>query len=369
MPVILRQSLIGLLLLVLAALPACRQSAPTTSPATAPELTPPEPADMDAFESLPDVVTLDNGQLAVGISPAVGRIVSLIPAGGDNLLWRATRRQIAADRARRQWHYFNWGGDKVWPALQLSWERMFSQNGPWPPPPIIDGDPWKVVEQTPLALTLESGINTQLNVQVRRRIELDADRPHLVIANTITRIKPSPYPVMIWSITQVKTPQSTFLAIADDRPDPATPWIVMSPQSTFDPAWVTPLDAAIAVRPDFAGVPEAKSSMKVGAFGRFIAAAWDKHLLVERVNFEPRGSYPDGSNIQVYSDLIYTEIETLSPQVHLQPGESLTNTIHWFVLPRPAGDDPALLSAITAPAPAPGSVPSPTPAPVPPPAR
>ncbi len=289
-----------------------------------------------------DVVALSNEHLTVEVSPAAGRLVSLIPAGGENLLWRASQQQIAEDRQRPRRVYLNWGGDKVWPALQAIWPRILNIAGQWPPIPVIDGDPWRLVDQSSNTLTIESAISPHLNVQVRRRIQLHPAEPRLTITNTLTRIKPSPFPVHIWSVSQVRNPRFALLGLAPDRPEPDITWIPFGGISKFQPHWTVELDGAIKYQPGF------DKATKIGTFGEWIAGVWPERILLQRTRFDPRAAYPDGSNIQIYTSPKYTEIETLSPQVHLQPGESLTNTVDWFILDRPDADNQGLVNRLAA---------------------
>lgn len=71
---------------------------------------------------------------------------------------------------------------------------------------------------------------------------------------------------------------------------------------------------------------------------------WDDYAFVQATSYHPDGSYLDASSAQVYYDENVLELEMLSPSEHLQPGQTLTNTVHWWLIPR--GDmDAAALAA------------------------
>ena len=96
--------------------------------------------------AFPDAVTLDNGHIRVGVSPAAGRIVDFAPSGGGNLLWLNTGAEVREQRGSGRW--VNYGGDRLWPELYNYWRSIRRVNIP---DPQIDGGGWVLVERAPLA--------------------------------------------------------------------------------------------------------------------------------------------------------------------------------------------------------------------------
>ena len=79
----------------------------------------------------------------------------------------------------------------------------------------------------------------------------------------------------------------------------------------------------------------------------WIAGERDGVVLLERASTEATGDYPDqGSRVTLYANtgLGYTEIETLSPEVLLKPGETLENTLTMEVFAVAGTNDACFLS-------------------------
>ena len=276
-----------------------------------------------------DAIALTNGQVDIAVSPDVGRIVAFGRTGGDNLLWVPAQKAIDDARAKDQWA--NFGGDKVWPALQAIWPRFVPSGGGWPPDRIIDGQPWTVLDQSDRHVTIQSRINPDLNAKVTRRIELVADQPAVRITNTLERVGPSVLPVMIWTVSNVPHPDYTLMALAADRPanERDHPFVRFSNKKDIDNR-VEILDGAVRFN------VTTERSLKTGTLGPWVAGVWPDTIFAQYTTFDPAGSYPDRSCSQVYCDGNYVELELLSPQRHLQPGESMTLDVTWRLLTAPA---------------------------------
>jgi len=331
-----------LLTMLLTGVTAC--GGPATSADPAP---PPDPAPTPATTAPPtdrptgtdlraamETIELRNDAAYVRVTPEIGRITGFGRIGEANRLWlddgAAPAKALANDR------YVNWGGDKVWPAQQTVWQRALGRQ--WPPDGVIDGRPWTVIERSARHVVIESRIHEQLHVQARRTIRLDDTSAEVTITNALKQVRPTPYPVTIWSVTQVARP-AFGLMDADPASPLDEPWLNLA-GGRFDPAWASELPTAVRYDP-----PTDKGT-KIGAFGRWVAAVYDDGVFVQFTGFNPRAMYLDGSNLQLYADGRYMELETLSPNAHLMPGESIRNVVVWRLIDRPAGDAAAIAARI-----------------------
>ena len=201
-----------------------------------------------AFE---DEIRLENSQITVGVSPQVGRIVRFHRRGEPNLIWLTT--PAAARKKIRG--YVNWGGDKVWPAMQFIWGRLRPGHpGGWPPDGVIDGQPWQILEQAAHRLVMESREQPDLRLVCRRTIELSPEAARLTIRNRLVRTQPSPLPAVIWSVTQVRHAQMTLLDVAADRPElPDWTWINLTGRRP------TGLEIAHPLAPDPQDTPDSRA--------------------------------------------------------------------------------------------------------------
>lgn len=267
---------------------------------------------------------ISNGRVTVLVAPSVGRVIGFGPADGADLLWRLPDPPEPADA---QTHYVNWGGDKVWPTVQMIWPRLAS-DGLWPPPFRSERPGWSLKERAEYRIVLESPVDPTLGTRTHREIALAQNASRLTIRNRIVRVHANPYPVTVWSVTQVRMPRYTLLGLADERPLPERPWIWLAASNDSATQWIDRLGQA--VRFD----PPGKPSTKLGTLGPWVAGVYDQHVLVQHHRFDPSGAYPDGSSVQVYADERYAELETLSACRYLQPGETLEHTVIWRLLDR-----------------------------------
>lgn len=290
----------------------------------------------------PDLLWLSNGSVRVGVSAEAGRVWAFeraVDGESRQLLWHNTAAALANDREADR--YSNIGGDKVWPALQAMWARFTPSGGGWPPDGTIDGEPWTVLEQSDRHVVLASRVNTHLGARVVRRVDLAGDGPQVRITNRVERVAGSALPLHVWTVSQVHSPPVVLLDVAANQPpSEVNRWLDFGSREKVKP-FVTELEvdgaAAIAYRYD------PKGARKIGTFGRWIAGVWDDVMWVQVGSYDPAGSYPDRSNVQVYSDGNYTELELLSPQQHPQPGDAIEFTVTWVLLDRPADADTAAL--------------------------
>ena len=294
-----------------------------------------------------DNVVLTNGSIEVGVSGPLGRITRFATRGGENLMWMNAAATPPKSAAAEPAPFVHVGGDKVWITQQAIWTRTHGSNG-WPPDPQLDGPAWTLEQLDDLSCRLTSPVTPAVAARVVRVIRLDPTDPVVTITNTIERTGYSPFPVMIWSVSQVVMPRYTLLDVEQPRPQGPLggPYHAIWSYGERDIASpnVTPLLDGNAIRWDL----DHEGGSKVGTLGTWCAGVYDGLAWVQQTPFDRDGSYPDASNIQCYTGGQYTELETLSPQVHLKPGGSLNNRVVWRLLAVEGRDDATLAAAINA---------------------
>ncbi len=301
----------------------CRSTNPVAPPAPSPPLV------------FPDQITLRNGSIQLGVSAAVGRVVAFGPLNGPNLIWIADESAVdqpVPGHAVPGQQYINYGGDKLWLAPQPLWARA-TGNVEWPPDGVIDGEAWNVTQQTPRSLTIESRESPHYGVVVQRTFELHPTLPRVTTTNTVRRIKPNPFPVQAWTVTQVIHPPQVLMDIATPRPIDR-PRVQMLTETTADKVKgrVELIDDQSAAVWQIRGDAHAK----LGTFGRWIAGVYDDYAFLQTTDFDPDGAYPELSSIQAYYADSYVELEVVGPLIQLAPGESLSNQVIWELIPRDA---------------------------------
>ncbi len=270
------------------------------------------------------VITLTNDAIEVKVSTQTGHTISLAPPNEPNLLYEADG---------------DLGGEALHPLQQVQlWFLTGPVIGPLQPDPTFWDSPWKVISQTGDALVLESEVSPLLKLKATRTYQLLGDQPALEVTTTLKRVAPNPYPVHVWSITQLKRPNYVLLDVEEmPGPDYLLPWKELSRPGRLESYMRQPLEGAVMFRVK----GQTFDNPKLGTLGDWVATIVRPGLaLVKSVPLENSGCYPDGTSMQAYANQDFTEIETLSVNQHLQPGETLTSRSVWQLVRAPEDSSP-----------------------------
>lgn len=272
------------------------------------------------FEKWDHAFELKNPHAGIVIVPAIGRIARITYKGSNSFL------RLDAGLAGNDETWLNHGGDWVWPVAQSRWTAMAGSD--WPPPrPLAEapwtGTAWQDADGT-LCCQMSREYGDPLHIKVSRLIKLDREAARFTIRQRIERTAESGVPVVLWNISQIAGASRVV--------------IPRGPASIFEKG----VHALLFAMPDdkkltscghalvydaTAGEHKLCSDSKRG----WIAAQKGNAVIVERVSAEETGgAHPDGGCVvEMYSNagLGYSEIETLSAERKLLPGESLQNTI------------------------------------------
>jgi hypothetical protein len=275
-----------------------------------------------------NAIRLHNRELEVLVFPDAGRIGQIGFGAHHNLLRLDADLQADARKPADGWK--NFGGDWLWPVLQSRWPAL--GGGDWPPPAVLETRPWQATSwvdvQGDHCCLLTNYYGPPVNLAASRLIRLDAAQSRLTIEQRLTRTAPSDIPATLWHISQV--------AGAEDAAMAGSNHVVLG--FTPPPADLLSVCASATVLRVAHGTEH-----KVGSAAAegWVAARRTEWLLVASARgSEEQGAWPDkGCRVELYSNrgLGYTEIETLSDERALKPGESMSNTLtlEAFHLPRP----------------------------------
>ena len=245
--------------------------------------------------------------------------------GGDNLLWVSPEEQAKPADAG----YRNVGGDKVWPAPQMLWRSATGHNG-WPPDGVIDGQPWRVVSRSEASATIESRPSDAYGIVVRRSFTLDRELPRVLIDNHIERVAANPFPVTVWSVSQIRRPEEIRLHL-DPAGHAGQP---VYRRFGWGKSEVAADRTGMAVRDDYLAFdPPPAGEMKVGSMGGWIEADLDGLVWRQEIEYDMEGAYLEATSLQAYSTAEYCELELLSPMKQLKAGETLTCRVVWTLTP------------------------------------
>ncbi len=266
-----------------------------------------------AFMGWPEAYALSNGQIEVVVVPEVGRIMSIAPVGGENVLWV---NETVAGKPPEPTGWTNYGGDKVWPWPQEGWRELPGFNGAnWPPPPAADREPHEV-EIDGDTLRLISRPLDHFNLRIVRELRLEPDQPAMVSRVWFERTEgaadgeTSLKPWCVWIIAQVPSPGAIIdLAAVSPATQPTTQPLGRMPQHVQEGGsqiWMLRTD---------------RGGDKIGADGRRVTTmVGDTVLSMHIESWEPASAKPEpGEMIQVYGSgdrekpRPYTELEVASP--------------------------------------------------------
>ncbi|PTY05998.1 hypothetical protein DB346_01115 [Verrucomicrobia bacterium LW23] len=310
--------------------------------AEAPKASPPSPQPQAApldYKHLGPVQVLDNGVVTLGVAARVGRVVTYqrkTAAGPSEPNWLG----ITDEAPIPSWHWNPWGGDRIWPTTQLLNPQIYGNTG-WDP--VIDGAAWEIVTSTPTALEIRSGLSAHLGIRITRRFELRKNSPQVWQTIVVEKLKPSVWPVHVWTVTTVRKdvpgqPDSARYFLLDNVPGIPHPnylpyrlWpdVVGKPKVEYN----KPLRTLHVAMPE--------KYIKAGTFGTWIAYVEENSAFIQTVAHDRAAVYLEASNLQAYAKRetqIY-EIEALSPTWHMAEGERKVWNVTWNLIDFPAAEN------------------------------
>lgn len=291
--------------------------------ATAPPVAPIAPA---GFAGWTNAVRLENELVEAVVAPDAGRLVHFSQRQGASPFRLDPALQGRAPAENEP--FFNVGGDWLWPVAQARWKTLAEDGQDWPPPPVLADGPWTCSAWTDAEgaqcalLTREYG--APVHIVVSRLFRLAPSARALAVEQRIERTAASEIPVVLWNVSQIARAGYIALPVEKDSKFPGG------------------LAALMGHKPDrrqlrrcgrvavYRVAPGAETKLGSDSPRGWIVAARDNLVVFESVANSATGNFPDGGCVvEVYANegLGYSEIETLSPEADLEPGQVLENTL------------------------------------------
>ncbi|MBO4499722.1 MAG: hypothetical protein J5732_05660 [Bacteroidaceae bacterium] len=203
-------------------------------------------------------------------------------------------------------------GSTFWTSPQVEWN--------WPPIPEYDSRKYSV-EKDGESLVMTSQLTTKLPFRITKRFTPNPKKKAITISYTITNEGDAERQVAPWEISRVNNEGLIFFEAPIETIDPAD---LMPFTSEYGISWYVP--------------DEARQNRKINADGTgWLAYAGNGMLMVKKFtdlkgNLQPA---PKEAEIQVYvnSGKTYIELESQGAYTMLQPCESLTWTVNWYLMP------------------------------------
>ena len=203
-------------------------------------------------------------------------------------------------------------GSTFWTSPQKEWN--------WPPVSEFDKQPYQVKEQSDKRLVIASSTSQRLGMSVAKDFSLGRQDGSFVVTYSIKNEGSEARSVAPWEITRVPNAEGLIFFEAVDSIWPAG---LMTFTEANGASWYATDDA--------------QQNRKINADGKgWLAFAGNGLLLVKAFDDLKAGEpAPGEAEIQVYVNRgkSFIELESQGAYKLLQPGESLSWTVRWFLTP------------------------------------
>jgi len=282
-------------------------------------------------EPAPDrSVSLSNGVVEAVIEPEVGRVMRFARFGGESVLWA---RDASGDEGWK-----NWGGDKAWWWPQDDWYaiRGGDPSMNWPPPEVVDGEPWAVVESGQGSLTMRGPTDPALRAYLRRSFELVEGEAAMLSTTALVPVTGLglagesgrlPERFVPWVVTQVEVDGPVYARL-DEGVTTGQAWVKAMSGSATPLRLVGERWVQIDRMNDGRGY-------KVGLEADVLAVELvDGKWFVQRyVGSRTGGEFAPAERAHVYQDGRYVELEFIGPSTGGAGERSLT--VKWELADSP----------------------------------
>jgi len=185
-------------------------------------------------------------------------------------------------------------------------------------------------------VTVISEPDATLGIQTGKEIVIDPEAGHLGIMQWMKNVSDKETSFCFWDRTLCKGGGFVFFPLNRKSRFPAK-WSI---RSKIDDQYVydgkKPDSPNVKVIDDVLVAKTTGSATKVGADSDagWIAYTRDRILFVKYFPYDPKGKYTDGGNsVELYFDQSVAELEPLSPEVKLNPGQTGSFPEQWVLIP------------------------------------
>jgi hypothetical protein len=303
------------------------------------------------YQGWDDAVELKNGDARLVVVPQISRIMYYGLSDGENILWDDAEHYgkvlpgepFKDEEGASEWT--NFGGDKVWPNQQSEFEAI---NGRvWPPDHYFDGGIHHV-DLLEDGVVITSPLSPYNGARSTRTIRLAAHGSRVTIDQRLEKLAAAdqddlePLRYTIWNVTQIRYPEQTLYPLNPHSALEGGLHLFNWGDTDKAMAEQKKVVAANVKIEDGIGIfkPHPVKAQKTGADSdRWLAGIVGQTAIAEFFRRDGTQMYPDGGlSAEVYTCDRYTELELLSPWVHLEIGETLDFTIEWelYAIPEQA---------------------------------
>lgn len=262
---------------------------------------------------------LFNDDIEVIVTNQVGpRIIRCGFIGGPNLLCERSDEvgQTGGDSFRL------YGGHRLWHAPEDPVRTYYPDNAP------------VTVTTHASGAVFTAPVETTTRLQKSIAVLLHPSRPQVRIHQTITNHHPWPVPFAPWSLTVMPIGGTAIIPLPERGQHsanllPTHSIALWAYTSMADPRW-TWGEHYILLRQDTQGTPQ-----KIGVWTDqgWLGYVGSNTLFIKTFTIDPSATYPDyNSPVEVFTNHIFTELETLGPLRTVNPGASVEHEETWHLV-------------------------------------
>ncbi|MEO7097255.1 MAG: hypothetical protein ABI175_28600, partial [Polyangiales bacterium] len=256
--------------------------------------------------------------------------------GGDNVFAEISTEEQSYETALGRWHIR--GGHRLWYAPEGD-PRSYHPD---------DATVRTEVEGARVAVVQAVESHTHLEKAIS--VELAPEGSRVRVQHRLTNRGAETVRLAPWALTVMARGGRAILSQPPYAPHPqviapARPLVTWPFTRMADPRW-TWGDRLVQLRHD----PSARDAQKVGAYDAqgFLAYAVGRQMFVKRHTPRPGPHADFGCNVQMFTNALILELETLGPLVELPPGGSVAHDEEWWLFDGvvPPEDEVALAAYI-----------------------
>jgi hypothetical protein len=290
------------------------------------------------YKGWKNAIEISNLDIKIIVVPEVGRILYFGFIDGSNifyenkdlegLLFHKGKYFTKEDKIQAP----DIGGNRVLPCSEEYFHLITGSRHV--PDPFINASSYEV-ECLNNGIIIKSPISDLLGIEIKRTItileigcKVNIDQ-ELIKKQAAKNAELEKIPLTIWSLSKIKTPNSTYTPISKSS--------IFKDGYTIS-KWPDAKNYAEENTRINNHILELKSSeefpQKIGLDSRKWVAGYLKNILfIEEFNFEEKGSYPDnGTSVTIFGNHLFTELECLSPEKQLSIGEKITYNLSWSLI-------------------------------------
>ncbi|MBL8145392.1 MAG: hypothetical protein JNL34_03325 [Anaerolineae bacterium] len=270
---------------------------------------------------------LSNGRIELVVTADVGpRIIRLGFVNGQNLFYEDA--QAMGKTGGDEWRLY--GGHRLWHAPEDLVRTYVPDNFP------------VTVEAIPGGMRVTQPNESANGIQKQMDITMNDGAARIRLVHRLTNTGPWPITVAVWALSVMAAGGTAIIPLPPRGEHPKdllpTSQIAIWPYTSMaDPRW-TWGQRFILLR-QTAAPPQ---KIGVNVLDGWAAYALGGDLLVKRFTPVPGATYPDlNSNVEVFTNEVMLEVETLGPITEIAPGQSVEQAEDWTVfdgVPAPNND-------------------------------